>query len=55
MIMAVPTEIEVDSPKNWSKPDIVASEMPKPPGIILTAPTSEEKLKTKVEKVILIL
>ena len=53
--MAVPTEIAVDIPKNWSKPDIVASAIPRPPGIILAAPISEEKLKTKVDNVKLIL
>ena len=45
---ATPTDTVLVSPKNWSNPDMVASAIPRPPGIMLTAPTRDEKLKTKV-------
>lgn len=54
IIIAVPIAEEVDKPNNSNNPEIVTSATPKPPGIILMAPTSDEKLKINVEIIILI-
>ena len=52
IIIAAPTDIVAVSPKNWSNPDNVASATPRPPGIKLSAPAREAKLKVKVETII---
>ena len=49
IIIATPIEIVADNPKNWSNPENVASATPSPPGIMLTAPASDAKLKINVD------
>ncbi len=53
-INATPTDVVGAKPKNCNKPDIVTSATPNPPGIILTAPAKEAKLKMNVACVMLI-
>ena len=53
IIMATPTESTDVSPKYCSIPEIVASAIPRPPGIMLIAPTRDAKLNTNVDKITL--
>lgn len=50
IIMATPTESTDVSPKYCNIPDIVASAIPRPPGIMLIAPINDAKLNTNVDK-----
>ena len=54
IIMATPTESTDVNPKYWSIPEIVASAIPRPPGIMLIAPINDAKLNTNVDKITLI-
>ena len=53
-MIATPTDIADVMPKSCSKPEIVASATPNPPGIILTAPAKDAKLNVNVACVMLI-
>jgi hypothetical protein len=50
IIMAAPTESTDVSPKYCNIPEIVASAIPRPPGIMLIAPIKDAKLNTNVDK-----
>lgn len=51
IIIATPIESTEVNPKYCNIPEIVASAIPSPPGIMLTAPTNDAKLNTNVDKI----